>query len=350
MDLGAARPITVMNQPREVGVSVLIVNWNSKDYLDSCLQSLRTHEASIPMEIVVVDSGSYDGCGEMMSRKHPAARFVQLVENVGFGRANNAGFAFCTREALLLLNPDTEVCDGAVRTLYRELRSGKDAGIVGARLIGADGTVQAEAVRSLPTAWNRAFDIDLLRRAIPGARMWGTEALEADRTVEVEAVSGACMMMWAETYSAAGGFSPEFFLYGEDMDLCQKVQSMGLRVLHAPDATVVHHGGGSTGGGMGPRSAVLLHASTERYLAKHRGARSAAAFRFLTCILSLCRLACLRTLALLDTSRGIEESSREAALRRWQAVLEWSVGSGDRCGAVVPREGGEAPAFERQRQ
>jgi GT2 family glycosyltransferase len=305
-----------------LSLSILIVNWNSKQHLRKCLETVRATCADLAPQIVVVDGASFDGCGEMLAAEFPEVEFVQSAENVGFGRANNLGFGRVTGEALLLLNPDTEVPPGALQTLLAELKRRPDAGIVAPRLLNSDGSLQSSCVQSFPTPLNQLLDAELLRRWFPQSRLWGTaQAFAATAPVPVEAVSGACMLLRSEVFRQVGGFSPEFFMYGEDMDLCARVRGLGLANYHVPGVRVTHHGGGSSGGEFSRFATVLLRHSIHRFIRKHQGRMAAAVYRSFMLGNSLARLALLFPLCL--AARG---AHRGAALRKWLAVFRWGAG------------------------
>ena len=229
------------------------------EHLRKCLQSVRLTCSDLSPQMVVVDGGSFDGCGEMLAAEFPEVDFVQSQKNVGFGRANNLGFGHVTGDVLLLLNPDTELSPGSVQSMLRDLRDVPAAGIVSPRLLNSDGSLQTSCVQALPTPLNQVLDLELLRRWFPRWRFWGNyEAFAARQPVEVEAVSGACMLLRVDTFRRVGGFSPQFFMYGEDMDLCAKTRKTGLQVYHAPTAEVVHHGGGSSVGEFSRLSVVWM--------------------------------------------------------------------------------------------
>lgn len=314
-----------MSDNPPVRLSILIVNWNSKDYLRKCLETIRTSCADLGPQIVVVDGASFDGCGEMLAAEFPGVEFVQSPDNVGFGRANNLGFERVTGEALLLLNPDTELPPGALQTLVAELERRPDAGILGPRLLNTDGSLQASCVRALPTPLNRALDSDLFRRLLPNSRLWGVaEAFRATAPVEVEAVSGACMLLRAEVFRRVGGFSPEFFMYGEDMDLCAKVRRLGLRNLHVPTATVVHHGGGSSATQVSQFATVMMRHAGHTYMRLNHGRFTAAWYRVLQFISALIRLGLVLPAG--GVLRGHRRVKACAAAQKWLCVLRWALG------------------------
>src|SRR5258708_473456 len=175
-------------------LSIIIVNWNSKDFLRGCLKSIRAHPPSRPYEIIVVDNGSFDGCGEMLAKEFPGTIFVQSEKNVGFARANNLGFEHASGEVVWFLNPDTEFLDGAGDALLHCLVNSPDAGILGARLLNTEGSLQTSCVQALPTVLNQTLDCEFLRRLFPHSSLWGMSPLwSATKPVEVEGISGASL-------------------------------------------------------------------------------------------------------------------------------------------------------------
>jgi len=306
-----------------VTLSILIVNWNSKDYLRKCLQSVRMTCVGISLQVIVVDSASYDGCGAMLAGEFPEVEFIQCPENLGFGRSNNLGFQRVRGEYLLLLNPDTELHPGAVARMLEVLNSVPAAGIAAPRLLNADGSLQCTCVRALPTPLNRAVDSEVLRRWSPRSSLWSTwEAFHSAQPVTVEAVSGACMVMRADTFRSLGGFSPQFFMYGEDMDLCAKARRLGLKVVHIPGAQVVHHGGGSSSKQLSRFSAVMMRQAGETYMVLNHGAMTAWIYRGLQAASAVVRLLILLVmLPMRPRCRGAVLMS----IQKWWEVLMWAI-------------------------
>lgn len=306
-------------------LSILIVNWNSKDYLRKCLGTVRATCAEFSPQIVVVDGASFDGCGEMLAAEFPEVEFVQSPDNVGFGRANNLGFERVTGETLLLLNPDCELLPGAVAELLARLDQLPSPGILAPRLLNTDGSLQISCVQALPTPLNQVLDAAVLRRWFPRSRLWGTcAAFGAGGPVAVEAVSGACMLLRSEVFRQVGGFSPLFFMYGEDIDLCARVRKLGLQNFHVPAARVVHHGGGSSSGQFSRVSALFFHESVYRVIRSHRGVWSAWTYRLLMVAAACCRLLLLVPFCLF--SLPVQGRLAANSFRKWLTVCRWSLG------------------------
>ncbi|NML18988.1 glycosyltransferase family 2 protein [Azohydromonas caseinilytica] len=310
-------------------LSIIIVNWNSKDLLADALASVQENVKGITYEVVVIDSGSFDGCAKMLSQAYPWVRFIQSDTNLGFAKANNEAYQMSTGEVLLFLNPDTKVVGNAIQDLLQVLRSRPDAGLVGPKLLNADGSVQETCIRAFPTLLNQLLDSDVLRRHFPNSSLWGKRALKtANATPQrVEALSGASIMMSRKAFERVGLFSTEYFMYSEDMDLCLKAARAGFQAYYVPTAVVVHFGGASSS--QSPTSnfsAVMRLESQWRFFRKMHSARYAAAYRAAMFLASLLRISALALLlplqALIPGKRGVVYS-----LRKWVARLRWTVGT-----------------------
>lgn len=304
-------------------ISIIIVNWNSKDYLRLCLTSIAKYGAGLPLQIIVVDGGSFDGCGEMLADGFPEVEFVQSKENIGFSKSNNLGFGHVTGDLVLLLNPDSEVLPGAIHELVETMASHPDAGIVGARLLNSDGSFQGSSVHPLPTPLGTAIDSDVLRK-----RWWRKARTSAEgRPIVVEAVSGACMLMRTTVFQQIGGFNPRYFMYAEDMDLCLKIKRLGLRVYHAPRAEVLHHGGGSSRTCFSKFSTVMTREAVNLFMEINHGMPTARLYRRLIGLSALVRLTLLIPVWIITP--GLRRSTRRTSISRWWAVLRWLAGLED---------------------
>jgi GT2 family glycosyltransferase len=309
-----------------VDLSVLIVNWNSASYVRECVKSLRANPTQTSLEIIVVDNASFDSCGRDLAAEYPDVVFVQSDRNLGFGGANNLAAQHAHASTLLFLNPDTEVHAGAIDRLFAHLQGLPHAGVLGCRLLNTDGSLQTSCVQALPTIWNQAIDTDVLRRLVPRASVWGTQAfLESGSVpVEVEAVSGACMLMRREVFEAVGGFSPAFFMYGEDLDLCDRIRRAGYPNFYVGECEVVHHGGGSSRH-VRTFSVVMLRESVALLLRRTRGPVASATYRAGLVVMACVRLIALMLLApLFWLRRGI--ASWKQACVKWIAILGWGLG------------------------
>lgn len=320
-------------------LSVIIVNWRSARELAACLDSLAQETHPELYEVIVVDNASFDGCAEMLATHYPEVRFIQSHENLGFARANNLAAAMARGNVLLFLNPDTVIHDHAIERLFDVTWRRSDAGAVGARLLNADGTIQTSCVQAFPTVLNQVLDSELLRRLAPGSTLWGTGALAAagPDPHPVQAVSGACLMVRREAFEQVGGFSADYFMYGEDLDLCFRLAKRQRVNLHCPQAVVTHMGGGSSRSRMNGFAAVMIREAVMRFLATHRGGWSATWYRILMGCSALLRLAVL-TAAKAGRKTTDRPSDYGPTIAKWLAIWRWcwrrrevvvQVGSGD---------------------
>lgn len=306
-------------------VSILIVNWNSRDYLRSCLNSIRAHCADLRPQMIVVDGGSFDGCAEMLMIDFPEVDFIQSNENIGFARSNNLGAHLAQSDALLLLNPDTEIKPGAVHTMLRELDRLPNVGMIGPCLLNTDGSLQKSGVHVLPTPFQQAFDSEFLRCRLPFLPWWVPSHVYTTRKpVQVEAVSGACILLRTSAYRALGGFSDHYFMYAEDMDLCLKIRRSGLTIYYVPASVIVHHGCGSSRLQFSKFATVEMRKALYTYMRSNHGLPVALLYRLLMLVSGLVRL-----LVLLPTRVLAQGESRMAAcvsMAKWWSVLGWCLG------------------------
>lgn len=301
-------------------LSIVVINWNSCELLAKCLDSIQRQEFAGGLETIVVDGGSFDGSDAMVRDFFPDVHFIQSPENIGYGRCCNLGARGARGEYLLILNPDTELRPGALRALVGALAGLPDAGLVGARLIDPDGTFQTSSTHPLPGPFNTLFDCELLRKA--AWRLSGRSRKQAPFAVDV--VSGACMMLRTSLYRRLGGFNPRFFMYGEDVDLCQRVRQSRHGVYHVPSAHVVHHGGVSAAKQSSGFSAVMIREAVDVIMRIHRGDFAALCCRWLMFCSALARLGVAYFARIF--SGGNSRERLDGVIAKWVLVLRWCCG------------------------
>ncbi len=308
-------------------LSVVIVNWNSADYLKVCLASLYESVQATTFEVIVVDNDSGDGCGEMLRRDYPSVQFIAAQQNLGFAKANNVGYLASGGEYLLFLNPDTRVLGPAIDAMVGWMREHAAAGAAGARLLNGDGTLQASCVQAFPTLLNQFMDSELLRRRFPGWRMWGLSALwEPHRgAVEVDAISGACFLVRRAVYERVGRFTEDYFMYSDDLDLSFKIRQAGYAIVCLTDCAVVHYGGGSSSRRDPSFAAVQSRQAMSQFFARTHGGWYAAAYRAAMGVSAVLRLLAAWGGLAVVSSKAKRDGLRDVAAR-WKSILRWSLG------------------------
>lgn len=215
--------------------SIIIVSFNTEDLTRNCLASLAEHESG--MEVIVVDNASRDGSADMVETEFPDVRLVRLVENVGFGGANNIGYQQATHDEIILLNSDTVLNDNALTQCLERLRADPKLGVVSPALMGVDGVPQ-QCRHRFPTVG------DHLRKAFRG-----TPRPASDVPEDCCWLAGTCLVLKKKAIEQVGGlFDDALFMYWEDADLSSRLLSGGWRLAECKDVEIIHYGGASGGG------------------------------------------------------------------------------------------------------
>jgi hypothetical protein len=307
-------------------LSIIIVNWNSHQYLRKCLASIVSETRDLQYEIIVIDAGSFDGCDRMLRETYPHVRFLQSDKNIGFAKANNMAFQVSQGRCVLFLNPDTELVGPAINTMYDQLQRIPNVGAVGCKLLNSDGTVQTNCIQTMPTILNQMLDSEFLRARWPKSALWGMSPLFAGdpEPKVVNAIAGACVLLRRGIFEQVGWFSEDYFMYAEDIDLCDKIRRTGGQNYYVPEATIIHHGGGSSQTAVSNFSVVMMRESIWRLLRKRRGRAYGLGYRAAMLVAAFIRLAFL--VALFPVLAGCRRHpSWNHSFQKWQAVLRWSL-------------------------
>jgi len=232
-----------------VDLSIIIVNYNVKEFLQNLLHSIEKASLNISHEIIIVDNASDDGSVELISEKFPSVRLIANTENLGFGKANNQALKIASGKYLLLINPDTIVSEDTLDKMISFFENNSDAGLAGCKILNPEGSLQLACRRSFPGPWTSFCKVTGLSTLFPKSKLfarYNLTYLDENKTYEVDAISGSFMMMRKETYDKVGGFDEEFFMYGEDLDLCYRIQQAGFKVFYSHTTQIIHYKGEST--------------------------------------------------------------------------------------------------------
>lgn len=230
-------------------LSVVIVNYNVRAYLEQCLRTVFRAMEGIDGEVFVVDNLSTDGSVEMVREKFPEVELIANKENVGFSRANNQAIRLAKGEFVLLLNPDTVVGEDVFSKVLAFLDSHPKAGGLGVKMIDGTGTFLRESKRGLPTPQVAFFKIIGLTRLFPRSKVFGRYHLghlPENEAAPIEILSGACMFLRKKTLDEVGLLDESFFMYGEDIDLSYRITLGGYENWYFPEARIIHYKGEST--------------------------------------------------------------------------------------------------------
>lgn len=230
-------------------ISVIIVSYNVRGFLENLLASLRRAVTGISSEVVVVDNSSDDDTVDFLKKSHPDVKLIENRVNYGFGFANNQGVKAAAGEYLLIINPDAVVQEDTVREMVDFMRNHPDAGAASCKVLNANGTLQKSCRRGFPTPWVAFTRISGLSTLFPRTKLFGRynlTYLNPEEDHEVDAIGGSFMFIPRKVFEEVGGFDEDYFMYGEDIDLCYKIKNAGYKIFYTPRTTVIHFKGEST--------------------------------------------------------------------------------------------------------
>lgn len=254
-------------------ISIIILNWNTRDLLAQCLDSIEQHKGDIELEIIVVDNASSDGSQAMLKEKYPQIALINNDQNVGFAKANNQAMQVAEGDYFLLWNSDAFATPNAIQNLLQLAEKEPRAAIVGAQLRNADNSFQA-SYSHFPNQLQEFLILTGLGRALLGRAYPSLGPEEQKGAQIVDYVEGACLLVRRQAFQEVGGLDEGYFMYAEEVDWCYTMAKHGWQVWYQPEAKIIHLGGASSTGRRTHREADLYR-SRIRFFRKHYGNRSA---------------------------------------------------------------------------
>lgn len=246
-----------------IDLSVVIVNYNAKEYLKKCLNSL--FESSLKnLEIIVVDNASKDGSVEELRKIAPKIKLITNKSNSGFSSANNQGVKISKGRYILFLNPDTNVYPKTLEQMVKFMDKNKDAGAATCKVLLPNGKLDDASHRGFPTPWNALSYFSGLDKLFPHSRIFGGYHMgweDFSKTHQIKACAGAFMLARREAGEDIGWWDEDYFFYGEDLDFCLELLKKGWKIYFVPRASILHYKGISSG--IKNHSKHLSHADLE---------------------------------------------------------------------------------------
>jgi GT2 family glycosyltransferase len=284
--------------PGTPDISVIIVSYNTADLIGACIASVMASRG-VTLELFVVDNASRDGSVDLVRERFPAVRLIANEENRGFGAANNQALRECTGRYVVLLNPDTTVEPESFETMVAFMDAHPQVGLAGPKVLNPDGTRQDSVSAGYPAHRQGGADLGTL----PG---------------EIAALLGACQIVGTELFRSVGGFDENFFLYGEDQDLCLRIRKQGRAIGFIDDAVIMHHGGQSERGT--PPAEVVRKKVRAEYLfyRKHYRPETIRRIRRSQRLRAFWRIFTIRLLLPVT----VDKTSAHRKLMRYRVILE----------------------------
>lgn len=232
-----------------VDITLIIVNYNVKEYLANLLYSVDRAKHNLSLQIIVVDNDSRDGSLSYLKPRFPGVEFIANAKNVGFGSANNQAIKIAKGKYTLLVNPDVLISENTLVTLYEHMENNPGTGACGCKILNPDGTFAPESRRSVPTPANALWKVLGLTNLFPENRRFSEYYLgwmNPDEQGKVPVLSGSFMFFRTDLLQKLEGFDERFFMYGEDIDLCYRVAKEGYDIDYVPSTSIIHYKGEST--------------------------------------------------------------------------------------------------------
>lgn len=230
-------------------LTVVIVNYNVKHFLEQCLHAVENAVKNITAEVYVVDNNSVDGSNGMVIHKFPWVKLIANKQNLGFSKANNQAIRKAKGEYVLLLNPDTVVEEDTFEKVIHFMDEHPEAGGLGVKMIDGKGKFLPESKRGLPTPWVAFYKIFGLSSIFKKSKVFGKyhlSYLSDDQVHEIDVLAGAFMLMRKSTLDKVGLLDEDYFMYGEDIDLSYRITKGGYKNYYFPETTIIHYKGEST--------------------------------------------------------------------------------------------------------
>lgn len=229
-------------------VSILIVNYNTRQLTLDCLRSVFASETEFTYEVIVIDNDSKDDSVQAIRQGFPLVRLIENTENTGFAKANNQGMAAAQGRYVLLLNSDTVIQRDTIQTMVAFMDRNPITGASGCKIILPDGSLDKACKRGFPTpsaSFYYAFGLSKLFPNEPRFNQYQLGYLDPDQEYPVDCLVGAFMLVRRETIEQVGGLDETFFMYGEDIDWCYRIKQAGWGIHYYPRTTIMHYKGGS---------------------------------------------------------------------------------------------------------
>jgi GT2 family glycosyltransferase len=254
-----------------VDVSIIIVTWNSSQFIGECLDSIYSHKGKLKLEVLVVDNDSQDATRDIIREFYPRVILIENRENSGYARANNQGIAASVGKYVLLLNPDVRLRGNALLELFLFVESHPEAGAVGPQLLNLDGSIQPSC-REFPDFSTLLYDILGLSYLFPKSRIFGKWRMgyfDHNSVREVDQPMASALILRRKALAQVGLLDEDFFMFFNDVDLCYRLRKNRWKIYFYPDAKAYHFLGGSTQK-VKTKMIYLSHRGYFKFLKKHR--------------------------------------------------------------------------------
>jgi len=320
-------------------LSIVTVNWNTRDLLRDCLNSIYRETSQISLEIFVVDNASVDGSAEMVAAEFPQVNLIQNAENLGYGRANNQALRRCQGKYILMLNPDTCILDNAIGKLIDFMEERPQVGMTGPKTRNLDGKIQVcwalfprlSTIFTNNTPWKEAFSVcNIFKKLVKTDALYSDQGYTVQQLIKrqkVDYLLGEFMLTRKTVLDTIGLFDEAIFMYEEETDICYRIHQHGWEIWFVPEAEIIHYEKKSIKQlpGYLEREADWFLTARSRFYAKYHGAFKRVLFHLVTVFSSFLKLPCYMIYYLFDQRKMyLNERIRwHWYLEKWHLRQAW---------------------------
>lgn len=266
-----------------IDITVVIVNYKVKEYIANLLNSIYKAKGALSVQIIVVDNNSNDESVEFLKKRYPKVTYIENKENLGFGVANNQAINIADGEFTLIINPDTLVSEDTLDVMLSHMRKHPKCGASGCKILNPDGTFAPESKRSVPTLGTAISKVLGLNSLFPKSKVFGSYYLgwiHENEFAHIPVLSGSFMFWRTDVLQHLNGFDERFFMYGEDIDLCYRIQNTEYHIDYVPNTSIIHYKGESTRKG-DLKYVRIFNKALYQFFEKHQSKNYSQIFRSL---------------------------------------------------------------------
>lgn len=309
-------------------VTIIIVNWNTREFLRNCLESIRRSAPGTRIQTIVVDNASKDDSLGMVRAEFPEVLAIQSGGNLGFARANNLALPHAQAPLVMFLNPDTEIEADPLNRMLRHMEKDPSVGALGCRIRNSNGSIQQLGLQWFPSPITELLKF-LAVSDRTYARLRGIFPYhDPNESGYVQKLFGACLLVRKTVLDTVGSFDERFFMYCEDVDLCHRISQGGWKLYYLTDAEILHLGASSSSQAPGAFSVLMSCESFSKFMLKYHGRSGAFAFRLVALCGAFVRLSILFFLSFFKLAclcKGGEYL--HASTGKYRIIAAWAVGS-----------------------
>lgn len=308
-------------------LSIVIVNWNTRESLETCLRSIAARSGALDIQIIVVDNQSSDGSSEMVSRNFPGVCLVNSGGNIGFARGCNLGLTRATAPLVLFLNPDTEIIGDALEQMVAFMRSHAAVAALNCKIRELSGAAFGPGLQWFPSPLTELARLFLVSQETERGLGAFLPYQDPSTSGFVKKLYGGCLLVQKQAFEAVGAFDERFFMYCEDVDLSRRLTNAGWKLYYLSEVEVFHLGGGASSRAPGRFSVLMMCESFSKLMHKYHGWGGSLGYRFVALLGAQFRLVLLLALRALARLRpGRDPAEITASLQKYLTIVQWTLG------------------------